>query len=222
MLKKPGKPSGRAPRPRRPLDSVRRPEILAATIELIREEGLWGVRVADVAKRAGASPGTVIYYFGTKDQLFEQAIGDADADFYARLWPELDTLDAAVDRIARVVVRSSTIVWVLWIDLWVYARVHPEMLATERALHERWCTTIADVIRYGQGRGEFKKVDADRVAARLGSLTDGLAVRLVLHDEFAREDYIDLSLEAIAAELGCDLGALRDAARLAGEVEAGI
>ena len=62
---------------------IRRPQILAATIELLREQGLWTVRVSDVARRAGTSPSSVIYYFGTKDQLFEQAIADADAEFYA-------------------------------------------------------------------------------------------------------------------------------------------
>lgn len=222
-LKKPERGASRRARPRRPLDSVRRPEILAATVELIREEGLWRVRISDVAERAGTSPGSVIYYFGTKDQLFEEAIGDADAAFYAQLWPELDGLESAVERIVRVIVRSSMIVWVLWIDLWVYARVHPEMLAAERALHDRWCTTIADVIRYGQKRQEFRKADADRAAARLGALTDGLAVRMVLEEEFGPEEYIDLALEAVAVELGCKLQALRAAARrVMSDVEAGI
>jgi TetR/AcrR family transcriptional regulator, transcriptional repressor of bet genes len=191
---------------------MRRHEILAAAVELIREEGLWSVHVSDVAERAGTSRGTVIYYFGTKNQLLEEAIADADAEFYARLWPELDTLDCAVDRIVRVIVRSSTIEWVLWMDHWTYARRQPVMLAPERGFHGRWCTTIADVIRYGQTRGEFSAVDPDRVAIRLGALTDRLAIRLVLEAEFAREDYVDLSLEAVAAELGCGLDALRQAA----------
>src|SRR5215469_7891190 len=222
-VRKPRTAAGRSARPRRPLDSVRQPEILAAAVDLIREEGLWSVRVSDVAKRAGTSPGTVIYYFGTKNQLLEQAVGDADAEFYARLWPELETIDSAIDQIVRVIVRSSTIEWVLWMDHWTYARRHPDMVTTERVFHGRWCTTIADVIRHGQTRGEFKAVDAGRVAARLGALTDGLAIRMVLEEEFARKDYVDLTLEAIAAELGCELQALRDAAApLMRESEAGV
>ncbi len=200
-------------RPRRPRDKVRRPEILAATVELVREQGLWSVRVSDVAKRAGTSPASVIYYFGTKDQLFEHAIGDADAEFYAKLWPELDTLASALDRLARLVVRSSMSEWVLWMDLWVYARRHPEMLAAENSYHARWCATIADIIRHGQARKEFRAVDADGVAARLGALTNGLAVRLVLEERsFTREDYVLSSLASAAAELGCSLDALREAA----------
>jgi AcrR family transcriptional regulator len=203
----------RSARPLRRLDKVRRPEILATTVDLLREQGLWSVRVSDVARRAGTSPASVIYYFGTKNQLFEQAIGDADADFYARLWPELDELESALERIACLIVRSSTSEWVLWMDLWVYARRHPEMLATERAFHSRWRTTIADVIRYGQARGELSAVDPDRAAVRLAALTDGLAIRMVLEEEeFTAADYVAMSLESVASELGCDLRALRQAA----------
>jgi AcrR family transcriptional regulator len=210
-------------RPKRPLDKIRRPEILATAVELVREQGLWSVRVSDVAKRAGISPASVIYYFGTKDQLLEQAIGDADAAFYARLWPELDRLQSAVDRMACLIVRSSATEWVLWMDLWVYARRHPEMLAAERAFHSRWCTTIADVVRYGQQRGEFAACDADEVAVRLAALTDGLAIRMVLEEsEFTADDYIGMSLRAVAMELGCDLELLRAAAeRLSGRPDAG-
>lgn len=162
----------------------------------------------------------MIYYFGTKHQLFEQAIGDADADFYARLWPELDQLESALARIACLIVRSSTSEWVLWMDLWVYARRHPEMLGTERAFHSRWRTTIADVIRYGQARGEFNPVDPDGAAVRLAALTDGLAIRMVLEEHaFTPADYVAMSLQSVAAELGCALGSLQEAATALGAAE---
>lgn len=200
-------------RPRRPKGRVRRPQILATAVELLREQGLWSVRVSDVAKRAGTSPASVIYYFGTKDQLFEAAITDADAAFYARLWPELEELETAVERVACVIVRSSASDWVLWMDLWVYARRHPEMLAVETAFHQRWRSTIAEVVRYGQARGEFGRADSEDVATRLAALTDGLAVHMVLEEPGrTAEHYVQMSLAAAAAELGCDLRALRRAA----------
>jgi AcrR family transcriptional regulator len=198
------------PTPYRPRGSVRRPEILATAIELLAERGLWTLRVVDVAKRAGISPATVIYYFGTKQQLFEQAISDADADFYARLWPELEGIESAIERIACLIERSSRSEWILWLDMWAYSRRHPEMLVAERGFHDRWCTTIADVVRYGQRRGEFGEADPQGVALRLASLTNGLAVHMVLesHD---REQYIEMSIRSAALELGCDLDALREA-----------
>ncbi len=195
------------------MSKVRRPEILATTVDLLREEGLWSVRVADVAKRAGTSPAGVIYYFGTKDELFKAAIADADANFYAAVWPELDRLESGVERLAWLFVRSSRSDWVLWMDLWVYARRHPELLDTQRGFAERWWATIADVVRHGQARREFAPGDPEALAVRLGAVTEGLAVHMVLEDPGrTAEHYVEASLAAAAAELGADLDALRRAA----------
>lgn len=181
-------------------------------MELLREQGLWNVRISDVARRAQTSPAGVIYYFGTKDQLFEQAIADADAQFYARLWPELDGIETGIGRLACLIRRSSTADWILWMDLWAYARRHEEMLAAELRFHERWVTTIADVIRHGQALDEFRAVDADAVGLRLATLTDGLATRMVLDGSSrTRADYLAMSTAAAALELGCELDRLRRA-----------
>jgi AcrR family transcriptional regulator len=200
-------------RPRRRLDDVRRPQILATTVALIGERGLWDVRLADVAKRAGISATSVVYYFGSKDQLFAQAIAQADDAFYEPLLAELDELTSAAERIAWLFVRSSTSDWPLWMDLWVYSRHHPETAMSQRHFHERWRRTIADVVRYGCENGEWSVADPDAVALRLSALTDGLAVHMVLGDaEHTPQAYVAMSLAAAALELGCDAAELERAA----------
>lgn len=200
-------------RPRRRLDAVRRPQILATAVELVRQKGLWSVRIADVAKRAGVSPANVVYYFGSKDQLFAQAITEADDAFYGPLEAELAKLDRALDRLACVVVRSSGTDWILWMDLWVYTRFHPETSETQSRLYRRWRDTIAEVIRYGQSTGEWRECEADDVALRLSSLTDGLAVHMVLGEpDHTPERYVEMTLVAAALELGCSADELRAAA----------
>jgi AcrR family transcriptional regulator len=200
-------------RPRRRLDDVRRPQILATTVELIGERGLWDVRLADVAKRAGISATSVVYYFGSKDQLFAQAIAEADDGFYEPLLAELAQLSTGAQRIACLFVRSSTSDWPLWMDLWVYSRHHPETALSQRHFHERWRRTIADVITYGCERGEWSVADPDAVALRLSALTDGLAVHMVLGDaDHTPQAYVAMSLAAASLELGCDPAALERAA----------
>ena len=202
------------PRPRRRLDDLRRPQILATTVDLIRERGLWDVRLSDVAERAGLSATSVVYYFGTKDQLFAEAIAHADDAFYEPLLSVLDGLATGVQRIACLFVGSSTSDWPLWMDLWVYSRRHPETAAAQRHFHERWRGTIADVIRHGSARGEWTVPAPDEVALRLSALTDGLAVQMVLGDcEHTAERYVEMSLAAAALELDCELATLRRAAR---------
>jgi AcrR family transcriptional regulator len=200
-------------RPKRRLDALRRPQILATAVDLVREKGLWNVRIADVAKRAGVSPASVVYYFGSKDQLFAQAIAEANDAFYAPLHPELAALDRAIDRLACLMVRSSESDWILWMDLWGYTRRHPETSSAQTSFHRRWRATIAAVIRYGQVTGAWGDCDPEEVALRLSALTDGLAVHMVLREpDHTRERYVEMTLVAAALELGCSLQDLRGAA----------
>jgi AcrR family transcriptional regulator len=196
-------------RPRRRLDDVRRPQILRTAVELIRERGLWDVRLSDVAERAGISPTSVVYYFGTKDQLFAEAIHVADEGFYEPLAGELARHRAAADRIVLLLRHSATSDWPLWIDLWVYSRHHPETAAAQRHFHERWRMTIEEIVRYGCQTGEWSVSDPAAVALRLSALTDGLAVHMVLGDsEHTPARYVEMSLVAAALELGVDRAAL--------------
>jgi AcrR family transcriptional regulator len=191
-------------RPRRRLDAVRRPQILATATDLVREKGLWSVRISDVAKRAGMSPTSVVYYFGTKDELFADAISRADDMFYEPVLEELARLHTACERLAWLIVRSSTSDWMLWIDLWVYARHHPDTAVAQRRFHRRWRQTIEDVVRQGIDAGEWTVEDPPGVSQRLSALTDGLAVHMVLGDpDHTPERYVSMSLTAAALELGC-------------------
>jgi AcrR family transcriptional regulator len=199
--------------PRRRLDDVRRPQILAAAAELLIEEGLSAVRVADVAERAGTSATSVIYYFGTKAELFEQAIAHADDSFYADLLEEVDRLDSGVDRLAALIVRSSSLDWLLWMDLWVYSRRHPELWEAHQRFDRRFRAVIAEVIRHGQERDEFEPVDAGEASVRLGSLMRGLAVHVALGEyDVTAGQMVEHCLHAAAHELGCAPAELQAAA----------
>ena len=183
---------------------MRRPQILATAIELVREKGLWSVRISDVARRAGMSPTSVVYYFGSKDELFAEAISGADDMFYGPLQTELQQLETARERLAWLIVRSSTSDWMLWIDLWVYARHHPDTAVAQRRFHRRWRQAIEDIVLQGIDAGEWTVQDPAGVAQRLSALTDGLAVHMVLGDkDHTRERYVSMTLTAAALELGC-------------------
>jgi AcrR family transcriptional regulator len=191
-------------RPRRRLDAVRRPQILATATDLVREKGLWSVRISDVAKRAGMSPTSVVYYFGTKDELFAAAITRADDMFYGPVHEELEQLETACERLAWLIVRSSTSDWMLWIDLWVYARHHPDTAVAQRRFHRRWRQAIEDIVLQGAEAGEWTVEDPSGVAQRLSALTDGLSVHMVLGDaDHTPERYVSMTLTAAALELGC-------------------
>ena len=51
----------------------------------------------------------------------------------------------------------------LWMELWAGALRDQELAATRADLDGRWRGTIAEVVRYGQERGEFGPADPERV-----------------------------------------------------------
>jgi AcrR family transcriptional regulator len=194
-----------SPRPR--LDHVRRPALLSAAAEVIRERGLDNARVSDVAERAGTSAPSVLYYFETKAELLKEALTAAEEDYYDELERELGGIESARERLVRIVAGGAAdgdYDASLWMELWPRALRDPELAATRAELDGRWRRAITDVVRYGQERGEFGKVDAEDFATLLASLLDGLAVQIALKDEEvtprrARE----LSLAFAEKELGC-------------------
>jgi AcrR family transcriptional regulator len=198
-----------SPRPR--LDHVRRPELLAAAAEVIRERGLEHVRVADVADRAGTSAPSVLYYFASKAELLKEALTSAEERFYEKLERELDGIEGAPERMLTIINSAcgeGDYDAALWMELWARALSDPDLAATRAELDGRWRRAIADVVRYGQERGEFGPADPDELAVLLAALLDGLAVQIALGDiEVTPPRVRELSVHLAGRELGCELGA---------------
>jgi betaine-aldehyde dehydrogenase len=59
--------------PRDELEEARRAQLIEVTIDSLAEVGFVGTTLAEIAGRAGVSPGLVAHYFGEKDGLLEAA-----------------------------------------------------------------------------------------------------------------------------------------------------
>ena len=196
-----------SPRPR--LDHVRRPELLAAAAAVIRRRGIASARVADVAEEAGVSAASVLYYFASKAELLKEALTYAEERYYEELHEGLAGRDSARDRLALLATWGTgegDYDAVLWMELWALALRDPELAATRAELDRRWRGTIAEVVRYGQERGEFGPADPDELALLLAALLDGLAVQIALRDEDVTPARVrGLALELAERELGSRL-----------------
>jgi AcrR family transcriptional regulator len=196
-----------SPRPR--LDHVRRPELLAAAASVIRQRGLENARVADIAEQAGTSAPSVLYYFASKAELLKEALTSAEERFYGQLERELEAIPGARERLLLIVGSScgeGDYDAALWIQLWARALRDPDLAATRAELDGCWRRTIAEVVRYGQARGEFGPADPEEVAVLLASLLDGLAVQIALCDtEVTPERVRELAVKLAERELDCEL-----------------
>lgn len=199
--------------PRPSLADERRPAILAAAAEVIRERGLEQTRVVDVATRAGTSAPSVLYWFASKGELLSEALTTAEERFYAELSSELSALAGARERLVRVIeswTGEGDYDSVLWIELWARSLRDPELAATRAALDRRWRQAIAEIVREGQGTGEFGPADPDDLSLLLCALLDGLMVQITLGDpDCSPERVLGLCLRLAERELNCQLASLR-------------
>ena len=167
---------------------ARRDQMLAAAAQLIAERGFSDTRIADVAKRVGASPALVIYYFGTKDSLLTEALRWSERSFYA-------AVDEMLQRTATLEKRLDTLVawclpdsdelpsdWGLWFDLWVQAFRHPEVKKDRADLDQQWRDLVGRVVREAVDSGEIEPVDVELFTITWAALLDGLVVQIALDD----------------------------------------
>ncbi|MFN8167619.1 MAG: TetR family transcriptional regulator C-terminal domain-containing protein [Candidatus Nanopelagicales bacterium] len=186
----------------------RRRRILAAAVEVLKDKGFAGARIADVAAVAGTSPALVVYHFKTLDGALAEALGSVEDDFYTDLEHALPPRASAVERL-RVMGELGCDTgpavgnWALWMEVWVRALRDGQARALRRALDMRWRQMLREVVDAGVAEGSFTCTDPAATVVRLAALMDGLAVQVALHDPDVPEERMsDLWLEAAAAELG--------------------
>jgi AcrR family transcriptional regulator len=189
----------------------RRVQMLQAALEVISERGYAETRIADVAERAGVSPALVIYYFKTKEQLLTDAIRYYDDHWYAVAQSRIASLATAAARLQEYVAMACLAgadprpgsSWQLWLDVWAQAARNDTVAAVRQKSDERWRGAIAELVREGQGAGEFRKIDADDFAVYLSALLDGLTVQVALDDPVVDSTRaFDLTMHFVADRLG--------------------
>jgi AcrR family transcriptional regulator len=191
--------------------------ILEAACDLIAADGIDEVRIARVARRAGASTALVHHYFSTREELLEQAlIHSFEQAGDERFGEQLGNEETATQALARGIGECLPLPggqereWVLWVELWLRAVREPELRPVAARLYERYRRWMAALVQAGVKSGEFRPgIDVERVADVAMALLDGAGVRALIRDpEMGVEEARALVAERLATELGIAPGAL--------------
>jgi AcrR family transcriptional regulator len=194
---------------RRAKGAEREAAVVTAAAELIAEQGLTELRVADVAERAGMSVGHVTYYFPSKTELLVRAIQQSEAEFQQEV---LDALASMADPWSRfqLLVEMAAAAgpgdrsWLLWFEVWAQAATSAEVQAAQRQLDRWWRDTMRQVIDDGMTQGAFTCVDPAQAVSHLTALTDGLSVRVALGGGMSRDELLALVFHVARTTLGVD------------------
>lgn len=172
--------------PRANVETDRREQILAAACDVVSDIGFKSLRIADVAKSAGTSTGTVHYYFDTKTALMRAAFEWNFTRSLARRRHLLEEVDDPQRRLEVFVdsylpVDEQTIhAWRVWAELWVEALHDSELQELNEQVYGEWRRIVAGVIRDGQVAGQFRPEDPVVVANALIGMIDGLALQVLV------------------------------------------
>jgi len=191
--------------------------ILDAACDLIAADGIDEVRIARVARRAGASPALVHHYFSTREELLEQAlIHSFELAGDERFQQPTGAPETATEALARGIAECLPLPgaqereWVLWVELWLRAVREPELRPVAARLYRRYRDWMVELIEAGRETGEFRvAVDAEAAADVAMALIDGVGVRALIDDPAMDVDTARrLVAERLGAELGLEPGAL--------------
>ncbi|GAA3818350.1 TetR/AcrR family transcriptional regulator [Streptomyces coacervatus] len=165
-----------------------REQVLAAAMGMIAERGLEKLTMAALGREVGMSSGHLLYYFRSKDELLLQALewsegrlGAERGRLLARGGTARERLDAYVDLYVPDGHRDPH--WTLWLEVWNRSQnAAAESAARDRqaAIEGVWHRDLVALIAEGASRGEFRRVDPDRFAARLRALLDGFSIHVAI------------------------------------------
>ncbi len=170
----------------------RKADLLDAAIEQIATQGVRGLRVEDVAQRAGVSTALIYHHFGDRATFLRLAlehIGDRAEAYTARTpgGSEVDGLIASLlDEIQDVplVNKNST----AWAELRNAAIFDPRLRPTFAAQTERWSRDIAASIGRAKAQGELPAThDEEALAIQLSAMVEGISGRWLSGQLSARQ-----------------------------------
>lgn len=172
--------------PRISVEAERKEQILAAACEVVSEIGFKSLRIADVAKRAGTSTGTVHYYFDTKRDLMHAAFDWNFTQSLARRREILESNASPSQRLRDFVEsylpqgEQTIAAWHVWAELWVEALHDPDLQELNERVYGEWRRAVAAIIRDGQDAGEFREGDPVVYANGVIGMIDGLSLQVLL------------------------------------------
>lgn len=172
----------------------KREVILEATIRVLRERGLSGLKVEEVAKEAEVGKGTVYLYFQDKQDLLKGLVEYHTFAYYNKVEAVVGREVSFRDRLAEVL--RLRIAWVEeWRGLWaaVAREAHPgDPSGWLKSMHEHYQHLLERLVQSGQQQGAVRPgLDVGLTAATIAALACNPQL------EFPREAYLGHLLEIL-------------------------
>ncbi|WP_027882184.1 TetR/AcrR family transcriptional regulator [Meiothermus rufus] len=172
----------------------KREAILEATIRVLRDRGLSGLKVEEVAREAEVGKGTVYLYFRDKQDLLKALVEHYTFAYYRKVEGVVEREDSFRNRLAEVL--QLRVAWVEeWRGLWAAVAREAQPVNTVdwlREMHEHYQRLLEKLVQDGKAGGEVRpELDTSLTAASIAALACSPQL------EFPREVYLEHLLEVL-------------------------
>src|SRR3954462_4991 len=197
---------------RRKDQAERRRQLTSAARQVLLERGAVGVRVKDVAERAGLAPSSVLYYYPSLDELLMEVSRGAIDRFAERRATAVHRVEGAARQL-RLAVHlgvpsgpedpESRLLY----ELDAFTGSSPAFGILTSSYFDRQAVLYESILDAGARDGSFElAADALAIARGLVGLEDGLGLQVVighpaLDNEAAEEILVRCAESAIGAKL---------------------
>ena len=164
------------------LVDIRRRELRQAAFEVLQREGMAGATLEKVAIQAGASKGIVLHYFRNKQELFEQAMREANANLRDAVAERLRQAKTPRERLAAIIEGNfddrfyQPSIAHAWLSLCAEVPREPQLARIQAVIHARMHSNLLSALR-----PILPAEEARQTAHLISALIDGLWLRLGLH-----------------------------------------
>ncbi|MFP5079303.1 TetR/AcrR family transcriptional regulator [Pedobacter sp. JCM 36344] len=159
----------------------KRANIIEAAEKLFSELGYEGASTRQIAKEAGANMAMINYYFGSKEGVFMEIMGQRVQDFKHQLHTIKATEVSAMEKLLLVVERyasrilcNHTFHKMMHRELSLPQR--PEMFTTIKNAMLENMLVIEEIINDGIEQGSFRKVDVRMLIATVMGTISNVAI----------------------------------------------
>lgn len=173
-----------APRPN--VQKERRSEILRAALPCFVRNGYDATTMEDIAAQLPFSKGLLYYYFKSKRELFLALLSEWANDSLQKWTALLSTEEDATTKLRKSVefvsqlLSSSADLARVEMEFWGQLGRERDVAEAFRDIFAGFRKQMVDIIREGIASSQFRRVDAEALAAALVGMYDGLTLQAVV------------------------------------------
>lgn len=179
---------------------LRRAELVAATWQVIAEEGITGATVRRIAEAARCTTGRVTHYFATKNDMLVAALSGVYRAATARMVTHLDGGDPrqvlrAVLLEALPIDEERQVEWKVWLAFWGSAATDARLRLEQERRYASWRSMLDELLgQIGSGRPPPDRQTAvDIIACGI----DGLGIQAVLEPSVFTPQRLERAVDAL-------------------------